>query len=152
MDMIFDTATGQLTINTDAVQPWGADLRAVLDRHGNAVNLRGVEMRLTLTADAAEIFDLQLPPAGVRYTRTDQDIIATGRVVWAPDQQIAVNAWCKTAGGQELTATANFTAPRPAQPYPSWTWDGTSWVAPAPYPDDGQEYVWDEANQEWILA
>ena len=118
MDMIFDTATGQLTIDTAGVQPWGADLRAVLNRHGNVVNLRGIEMRLTITADGAEIFDLSLPPAGVRYKQTDQDILATGRVSWQPDQEISVSAWCKTNSGHEVTAEAQFTAPRPPQPYP----------------------------------
>lgn len=152
MDMIFDTATGQLSIDHSAVNSWGADLRAVLNRHGNTVNLKGVEMRLTITADGAEVFDLSLPPAGVRYKQTDQDVLATGRVRWKPDQSIAVDAWCKTASGQELTSTATFNAPRPAQPYPSWTWNGTAWVAPVPYPDDGKEYVWDEDSQEWILA
>jgi len=152
MDMIFDTATGQLSIDPSAVNSWGADLRAVLSRHGNTVNLKGVEMRLTVTADGAEVFDLSLPPAGVRYKQTDQDVIATGRVKWSPDQQVVVNAWCKTASGQELTATATFAAPRPLQPYPSWTWGGASWVPPVPYPVDGQAYVWNEDSQEWILA
>jgi len=151
MDMIFDTATGQLSIDHSAVNSWGADLRAVLNRHGNTVNLKGVEMRLTITADGLDVFDLSLPPAGVRYKQTDQDVLATGRVRWNPDQSIAVDAWCKTASGQELTATATFTAPRPAQPYPSWTWGGTSWVAPVPYPNDGQEYVWDEGTQDWVI-
>lgn len=150
MDMIFDTATSQLSIDYSDISFWGADLRAVLNRHGSKINLRGVEMRIAITADGIEVFDLALPPAGVRYKQTDQDIIATGRVLWASDQQIAVNAWCKTANGQALTATASFTAPRPAQPYPSWTWGGASWQSPVPYPDDGQEYVWDETAQEWM--
>lgn len=39
------------------------------------------------------------------------------------------------------------------QPYPSWTlstekWD---WDAPVSYPIDGNIYVWDEQNQQWIV-
>jgi hypothetical protein len=39
----------------------------------------------------------------------------------------------------------------PPQPYPSWHLDANwNWQAPVPYPNDGKEYYWDEANQEWI--
>ena len=42
----------------------------------------------------------------------------------------------------------------PPTPYPSWVLDeGTClWVAPTPYPEDGEPYEWDEANGEWVLA
>lgn len=42
----------------------------------------------------------------------------------------------------------------PAKPYESWVLDeGTClWVAPTPYPEDGEPYEWDEANGEWVLA
>ena len=37
------------------------------------------------------------------------------------------------------------------QPYPSWSFvEGQGWVAPTPEPDDGKQYVWDEANQQWL--
>ena len=111
MDVIFDTAAGQLSIDTSDPQPWGADLRAMLNRHGQVVNLRGVQMRLTITADGVQVFDLSLPPSAVRYKQTDQDILATGRVVWTPDQKIKVSAWCRTHAGHEVTAEAAFTAP-----------------------------------------
>ena len=62
MNMIFDTGTGELTIDHSDVHPWGADLRAVLNRHGQVIDLTGVEMRLTITADGAQVFDLHLPP------------------------------------------------------------------------------------------
>ena len=152
MDMIFDMATGTLTVETGAPGPFGATLRAVLERHGHTINLRGVEMQLTVTADGVEIFDLHLPPLGVKYKQTDQGILATGRVAWQPDQEIGVSAWCKTNSGHEVTAQAQFTVPRPDQPYPSWTWNGTAWEAPLPYPDDGGDYVWDESAGEWISS
>jgi hypothetical protein len=40
-----------------------------------------------------------------------------------------------------------FIAP---QPFPSWRLDNTTaWVAPTPMPDDGGQYIWDEAAQYW---
>ena len=39
------------------------------------------------------------------------------------------------------------------QPYPSWTLNTQTylWDSPVPYPNDGNEYVWDEATQSWVL-
>jgi hypothetical protein len=47
--------------------------------------------------------------------------------------------------------TGVFYAP---QPYPSWILNTQTylWVAPVPYPNDGQTYVWDEATQSWVLV
>lgn len=149
MDMIFDTATGELTIDTSSVQSWGADLRAMLERHGYTINLRGVQMRLTITADGDEVFDMVLPPPNVKYKQTDQDVIATGRVYWSPDQEIHAEAWCLTSGGFEVSAVATFTAPRPPQPYPSWTWEDGAWQPPIPYPSEG-DWVWDEDLGDWV--
>ena len=149
MDVIFDTATGQLSIDHTSIRPHGADLRAMLNRHGQTINLRGVEMSLTISADGSEIYAMHLPPPGVKYKQTDQDILATGRVSWRPDQQIEVAAWCKTNSAHEATAQAAFTAPRPAQPYPSWTWQDGRWTAPVDAPDDG-EWQWDEDAGAWV--
>jgi hypothetical protein len=42
----------------------------------------------------------------------------------------------------------------PPKPYPSWLLDEDSclWYPPVPYPTDGEQYVWDEALGEWVLA
>lgn len=42
----------------------------------------------------------------------------------------------------------------PPKPYESWTLneDTCQWDPPVPYPTDGQNYVWDESNQQWNLT
>lgn len=42
----------------------------------------------------------------------------------------------------------------PPQNFPSWTLDEFSclWVPPVAYPQDGKPYIWDEAQQNWIVA
>jgi hypothetical protein len=39
----------------------------------------------------------------------------------------------------------------PPKPYPSWLLDEATcqWIAPVPYPNDGEPHVWDEASQSW---
>lgn len=43
-----------------------------------------------------------------------------------------------------------FVAP---QPFESWVLDENhDWQAPVPYPDDEGMFVWDEANEDWVLS
>jgi hypothetical protein len=44
-----------------------------------------------------------------------------------------------------------FISPKPLA---SWILDEDScqWEAPVAYPNDGQLYTWNEANQDWVLA
>lgn len=39
----------------------------------------------------------------------------------------------------------------PPAPYPSWNLneDTCQWESPVPYPDDGQQYSWNESAQQW---
>jgi hypothetical protein len=41
----------------------------------------------------------------------------------------------------------------PPKPYDSWVLNTTSflWEAPTPYPNDGQDYGWNEETQSWDL-
>lgn len=54
--------------------------------------------------------------------------------------------------GIGFTYDANLDAFIPPKPYPSWVFNSTEadWVAPIPYPDNGQIYIWDEATQSWV--
>ena len=40
------------------------------------------------------------------------------------------------------------------KPYPSWLLNETTcqWEAPVPYPTDGQQYLWNEVVQSWVIA
>lgn len=37
------------------------------------------------------------------------------------------------------------------KPFSSWVLDGENWTSPIPYPDDEQNYIWDENSTSWIL-
>ena len=90
------------------------------------------------------------PSPGVKYVRTDQPYIVTERLTLIPDRDYELYLWAEN-GGESFETTVSFTTPRPAQPYPSWTWDGEKWNPPVPYPDDGEVYIWDEENQQWVI-
>lgn len=69
-------------------------------------------------------------------------------VRFLPDDSIVLNVWAKN-GGIKVSSQFSFIVPKPEKPYPSWVWVDGFWEAPAPYPDDEEEYVWDEDNQVW---
>lgn len=59
----------------------------------------------------------------------------------------------KNYAGVGFTFDAEMDAFIPPSPYPSWVLDGESclWESAVPYPDDGNDYFWDEDNQAWVL-
>jgi hypothetical protein len=63
-----------------------------------------------------------------------------------PDGGIALNK--NYAGIGYTWDGTGFAAP---QPYPSWTLnqDTYLWESPVPYPTDDKQYAWDEATTSW---
>ena len=91
------------------------------------------------------------PKPGTRLIQTDQDSVVSLRARWNPDDEITLEAYVDSPLGR-VEDSVTFTAPRPTQPFPSWTWNGSRWEAPVAYPSDGQDYTWDESGARWILA
>ena len=153
MIITYDTQANTLSIDHAGNHGWGTDVVAALNRHGQTVSLKGVSFGITVKADGETVLDQLWPPEGVRFSKTNQDTLATARAKWMPDQTISVDARCINTLNQTITATDTFVAPRPAQPYPSWVWGGTAWQPPLPYPDDDYgDYYWDEDAGEWVEA
>ena len=42
----------------------------------------------------------------------------------------------------------------PPKPFPSWVLneDSCLWEPPTPYPDDGEQYTWDETTVSWVQS
>jgi hypothetical protein len=60
----------------------------------------------------------------------------------------------KNYAGIGFTYDATKDAFIPPKPYASWTLneDSCLWGAPVAYPNDGENYVWDEPTTAWVLA
>jgi hypothetical protein len=90
------------------------------------------------------------PEEGIEYIFTDQDYISSNVLHLNPDDEVVFKVWAKN---NELYSETvfNFIAPRPPQPYPSWSWDSEQgWTAPVPRPEGEDVYFWDEKNQQWV--
>ena len=77
---------------------------------------------------------------GIHYTPNSNE----------PDDGIALR---KNYAGVGFTYDSDRDAFYTSQPYPSWTLneDSCQWESPLPYPDDDNDYVWNEENQGWDL-
>ena len=91
------------------------------------------------------------PPQNVKYLNSDQVYLVVERLNLTPEITYELYLWAEN-DGKAFEKTFEFTTPRPAQPYSSWTWNGETWEAPVPYPEDDEMYQWEEENQEWILV
>jgi len=93
------------------------------------------------------------PPPNTRYVRTDQEFLVTERLKLEMETDYELYLWAEN-NKEPFETTVTFTTPRPKQPYDSWTWNADTqvWVPPAPRPDDGKYYEWNEENQSWDLS
>lgn len=149
MRITFDAVARSIQIATEEAQSWGANLVAAINRHGQRLPMHRTQFGVIVTRGAETLLAEAWPRPGVTYVRTDQDVLETARVRWQPDDEITLSVWMESALGR-VEDSATFTVPRPAQPYPSWTWQGGRWAPPVAYPEDGGEYVWDEADGAWV--
>ena len=60
----------------------------------------------------------------------------------------------KNYAGIGFTYDRDRDAFMPPKPFESWTLNENTcwWEAPVAMPDDGQTYLWNEANQNWTLV
>jgi hypothetical protein len=60
----------------------------------------------------------------------------------------------KNFAGVGFTYDRNLDAFIPPKPFTSWTLDEETclWIAPSSPPDDGNNYMWNEESQTWILV
>lgn len=60
----------------------------------------------------------------------------------------------KNYAGLGYTYSTDLDAFIPPKPYPSWLLNTNTcqWQPPIPYPNDGKQYIWDEATQSWVLV
>lgn len=58
----------------------------------------------------------------------------------------------KNYAGLGYTYSTDLDAFIPPKPYPSWLLNTNTcqWQPPIPYPNDGKQYIWDEATQSWV--
>lgn len=100
------------------------------------------------------ITDFSYPLQDMVLLSTDQEYINNVLVNGLfPDINYLLNIWVEN-NGVLLETSIDIILQRPSQPYSSWIYDDQNymWTAPIPYPNDGNNYMWDETNGLWNLV
>lgn len=107
---------------------------------------------LNVISAEADFFDNYVEKTPGTWIQTSYN--THGGIHYGPDGQpdggIALRANYAGIGYTYNQQYDVFYAP---QPYPSWTISAPTWLwqPPVPYPNDGQDYYWDEATKSWVL-
>lgn len=98
------------------------------------------------------ISSITFPPVGKIDTVSNSTVIYE-TVAIESNSNYSMVLWAEN-GGIKFDKEFTITTPLPLQPHPSWTWNGTEWVAPVPVPTNGPadaSYKWSEKQQKWFL-
>ena len=147
----FDRQTQEFNCIQKDISSYYCDLTAGLLTNGETIEFNNLSFGFTILHGEEIILEKSYPPTGIIYLRSDQDKLVTERVNWKPDWELDIEVWVETFG-QKFISNVQLTVPRPIQPYPSWSWDGNNWISPVPYPDDDNNYTWDDDIGNWILV
>jgi len=120
----FETQNWEVTF--EDLAPTYADLIIGFTDDAPVVEFKDLKFKYELKQDGnIKQYGVFSPP-GIKYVRTDQAYIVVERLNLLPEQTYELYLWAEN-GGESFERTVSFTTPRPAQPYPSWTWDGEKW-------------------------
>jgi len=103
-----------------------------------------------------EFFDTFVDDSAGAWIQTSYN--TRGGVHYQPDSdtpsQDQTQALRKNYAGIGFTYDQDRDAFIPPKPFESWTLNENTcwWEAPVAMPDDGQTYLWNEANQNWTLV
>jgi hypothetical protein len=153
MSKIFATdhfETSNWEVIFDNLQPSCTDLFIGFTDESPVVEFKNLQFKYELKHNNEIQQQGSYPPPNTKYLNSDQTYLVVERLNLTPETTYELYLWAEN-DGNSFEKTFEFTTPRPAQPYPSWTWNGEIWEAPVPYPEGGGSYVWDEENQEWVV-
>jgi len=146
----FETSNWEVTF--EDLAPAYADLYIGFTDRAPVIEFKDLKFKYELKQDNNIKQYGVFPPPGVRYVRTDQPYLVVERLRLEIEKDYELYLW---AENDKVTfeKTVTFTTPRPKQPYESWSWDSENlvWIPPVSYPNDGEEYTWNEETQEWVV-
>lgn len=140
--------TGNWSLNIENLAPSYGDLLIGFTDNAPVVEFIDLKFGFELKKGTEILQSAEHPPFGLKYIESDQPYLVTERLQFQPNTTYTLFLWCEN-NGERFEKEFQFTTPKPIQPYPSWLWDGEKWYPPVPYPNDDNDYIWDEDIQNW---
>jgi len=148
------TVVGEVVSALLDVRPRHVGIRVGFNPASSGIEFSGLSFGFRCRdAQGVIVAEESWPKGDVVYVRSafDQDWIHGSAVRGlVTDGRYSIEVWSVNAG-ETFSTSVEFTAPRPPRPFQSWTW-GPGWTPPVPYPEDGNDYRWDEPTLSWVLV
>lgn len=107
----------------------------------------------TMADEGEQFFNKMVGGRWVKTSYNTRGGVHYNTVTWEPSEDQS-KALRKNYAGIGFTYDADRDAFIPPKPYDSWVLneDTCLWVAPVPYPGDGEPYTWDEDAGDWVAV
>ncbi len=146
----FNTSSRTWSFEHDDAPDW-VEVRIGFAEDGIPVDLRDWTFGFVATVDGEQVASAEHPKGGIRYVSSDEPFITYDAFFQPADTPVDVTFTVSKASGV-YEDSVSFVVPRAPQPFPSWSWNGETWVAPVPLPEGPGDWMWDEENQVWFDA
>ena len=133
-------------------QPTWTNVEIVVISEEEYTEVKGTDFKFGFNLSSANEIVIQenYPPTGVRYELIGRGPIGNSRINFLPERNYTFEVYADISGIR-IEKTLTFYSDRPSQPFPSWTWNGSEWIAPIEKPlDQLHIYAWNEDDQAWI--
>jgi hypothetical protein len=91
----------------------------------------------------------RFPEVGVKYEQADNSPLHSTKFELEKQTTYGLQVWVEN-NGIITDANHDIAVDKPKKPYDSWSWNGNTWVAPIPAPEDCDR-TWDEKNKKWVI-
>jgi hypothetical protein len=149
---IFDTVKLKWVFETVNDNGLAERLDAILASDAEVTFVTHVKFGISVSNKEGVVAETSWPPEGAKWETTDKTPITNMHLDLVADTDYVITTWASINDTSDrITGTFDYKKPKPEKPYPSWTWDGNTWVAPTPSPaTEDTFYKWDEASTSWV--
>lgn len=135
-------------VTFENLAPTYADLYIGFTNHTTMVGFKNLKFKYELKQNGTVEKSNNFPPPNTYYVKSDQSYLVVEQLGLTSETDYELYLWAEN-NSLLIEKTVYFTTPRPAQIFPSWTWENKQWNPPTEYPNDGKLYQWNENTLSW---
>jgi hypothetical protein len=145
----FNTSSKEWFIQKISLKPTFTDIEFIVMSEQEYTVFDGVVFKFGYSLKFANevVIQQNFPSTGVVYESLSRYPVEIIKVELLPDRNYTLEIYA-ILNNERFETTSTFLTGLPDKPYPSWSWNGTEWVAPIAKPLE-HAYEWDEGNQLW---
>jgi hypothetical protein len=152
MRIFIDTETKNISVVSDANEAIAPNLDIFFEVPKNVEFIDPFRFGYNLLDDKTTVSSGSYPVGDTKFISTDQEYLVHECVsIIEPNKSYNMLVW-SIHGTDYFEKLLTLDISNLGQPFPSWSFDPAihCWKAPAPRPEDGKRYLWDEETSSWV--